>query len=99
MAQETRLAAFRYLVKAGAEGCAAGEIARRLRIPNNTLSTHLGILSRAGLIASRREGRHIIYHVDFDGTRNLLGFLLEDCCQGAPQACDSALDTVLVNCC
>ncbi|MFW6094001.1 MAG: ArsR/SmtB family transcription factor [Pseudomonadota bacterium] len=99
LAQESRLAVFRLLVKAGAAGLPAGEIARALDITHNTLSTHLGILTRAGLLRSRREGRSIIYSVDFDGTRALLAFLIEDCCQGAPEVCSPALDTVLTACC
>ena len=99
LAQESRLSAFRLLVRAGGDGMAAGAIAQTLDIPHNTLSTHLAALQHAGLIRSRREGRSIIYSVDFDGTRALLGFLLEDCCQGAPEVCTPALDSVLADCC
>lgn len=99
LAQESRLAVFRLLVRAGASGLPAGDIAEALDIRHNTLSTHLAILTRAGLLRSRREGRSVIYSVDFDGTRALLGFLLEECCQGAPEICSPALDTVLPGCC
>lgn len=99
LAQESRLSAFRLLVRAGPPGLAAGDIAQSLGIPHNTLSTHLAVLTRAGLLRSRREGRSVIYSVDFDGTRSLLGFLLEDCCRGAPEACGLALDSVLPGCC
>lgn len=99
LAQESRLAVFRLLVRAGSAGLSAGDIAEALEIRHNTLSTHLAILTRAGLLRSRRESRSIIYSVDFDGTRALLGFLLEDCCQGAPEICSPVLDTVLPNCC
>ena len=99
LAQESRLSAFRLLVKAGSPGLPAGDIAQALGIPHNTLSTHVAILTRAGLLHSRREGRSVIYSVDFDGTRALLGFLLEDCCQGAPEICSPALDAVLLGCC
>ena len=99
LAQESRLAAFRLLVRAGDGGLPAGEIARTLDIPHNTLSTHLSILSKGGLVSSRREGRSIIYRVDFDGTRTLLAFLLEDCCQGTPELCSPAIDSVLAACC
>jgi len=99
LSQETRLAAFRMLVRAGAPGLAAGDIAEALDIPHNTLSTHLAILTRAGLLGSERHGRSVIYRVDFDGTRALLGFLLEDCCRGAPEICKPALETVLPGCC
>ena len=95
LSQETRLAAFRLLVRCGAEGMAAGEIARALDIPHNTLSTHLSTLAHAGLVASRREGRSIIYSTDLAGIRGLLAFLMEDCCQGRPEVCAPMLDTLL----
>jgi ArsR family transcriptional regulator len=97
-AQESRLKAFRLLVNSGPDGLAAGEIARRLAIPHNTLSSHLAILSNAGLVNSHRESRSIIYQVDFDGTRELLSFLMEDCCQGQPELCTPVLDSLLPGC-
>lgn len=99
LAQESRLAAFRLLVRRGDEGMAAGEIARALSIPHNTMSSHLAILANAGLINSRRQSRSIIYSIDFDGTRELLSFLMEDCCQGQPEICAPVLDSVLPGCC
>jgi len=77
----------------------AGEIARNLEVPHNTMSSHLSILVNAGLVSSRREGRSVIYGVEFEGTRRLLGFLMEDCCQGKPDVCRPALDSVLNACC
>lgn len=99
LAQESRLRAFRLLVNSGRDGIAAGEIARQLEIPHNTLSSHLAILSNAGLVTSRRESRSIIYRVDFDGTRALLAFLMEDCCQGQPELCSPLLDSLLPGAC
>lgn len=99
LSQETRLQTFRLLVRAGTRGMPAGDIARTLDIPHNTLSTHLSILVTAGLVSSRRAGRSIIYSVDFDGTRALLSFLMEDCCQGHPEVCTPVLDSVLPGCC
>jgi DNA-binding transcriptional ArsR family regulator len=92
LSQESRLKAFQLLVRAGTEGIAAGEIARRLQIPHNTLSSQLSILANAGLVSSRRESRSIIYSVDFDATRALLAFLMEDCCQGRPELCAPLVD-------
>ena len=83
LAQESRLRAFRLLVRSGS-GMAAGEIARALDIPHNTLSSHLTILVNAGLIQSHRESRSIIYAINLEGTRTLLGFLMEDCCRAIP---------------
>ncbi|MEX0809253.1 MAG: helix-turn-helix transcriptional regulator [Dongiaceae bacterium] len=94
LAQDSRLEAFRLLVRAGEEGLPAGEIARALAIPHNTLSSHLSILTHAGLVASRRDGRSIIYRIDFEGTRALLAFLMEDCCQGRPDLCAPLLACV-----
>jgi DNA-binding transcriptional ArsR family regulator len=99
LAQESRLAAFRLLVRRGVEGMAAGEIARALSIPHNTMSSHLAIMANAGLVTSRRESRSIIYSIDFGGTRELLSFLMEDCCQGQPELCAPVLDSVLPGCC
>ena len=99
LSQETRLKAFRLLVRAGTEGMAAGEIARILAVPHNTLSSHLAILVNAGLALSRREGRWVIYRIDLEGTRDLLSFLVEDCCQGRPEDCAPALESVLPGCC
>ena len=87
LAQESRLAVFRLLVKAGPGGVPAGEIARALDITPNTLSAQLNILANAGLIASRRDGRSIIYAADFDSMSGLLVYLMEDCCQGRPEVC------------
>lgn len=66
---------------------AAGDIARSLQVPANTLSAQLAILANAGLIASRRDGRSIIYAADFDGMGDLLVYLMEDCCGGRPEVC------------
>jgi len=87
LGHEGRLAIFRLLVQAGPAGVAAGEIARRLAVIPNTLSANLNILSHAGLIGSRREGRSIIYAADYGAMSGLLGFLMQDCCGGAPEIC------------
>ena len=87
LAQESRLKIFRLLVQRGPDGMTAGDIARRLRLPQNTLSFHVGILARTRLVASRKVGRSIIYFVDLEGTRDLLSFLVEDCCGGKSELC------------
>ena len=94
IAHPGRLAVFRLLVRAGAEGLAAGEVARRLETPSNTMSTQLAILTRAGLIRSRRESRSIIYHADYTAFSALLGFLVEDCCDGRPEVCAQLVTVV-----
>lgn len=87
LGHEGRLAIFRLLVKAGPGGIAAGEIARVLDVPPSSLSANLNVLAHAGLAASRREGRSIIYTADYAAMSGLLGFLMEDCCNGAPEIC------------
>src|SRR5215470_12533519 len=87
IAQEARLEVFRLLVRAGPEGMAAGEIARALGVPANTLSAQLLVLANAGLVRARRAGRSIIYAINFDAMRDLLVFLTEDCCRGRPEMC------------
>ena len=99
LAQESRLKVFRLLVQRGPEGMAAGSIARQLKVPHNTLSSHVGILTRARLVKSRKESRSIIYSVDLEGTRALLSFLVEDCCRGKPQVCRSLIASALAGCC
>ena len=99
LAQESRLKVFRLLVQCGPEGMAAGEIARQLKLPHNTLSSHIGILSRANLVKSRKESRSIIYSVDQEGMRELLSFLVEDCCRGKPEICQPLIASALAECC
>jgi DNA-binding transcriptional ArsR family regulator len=98
LAQGHRLAVFRLLVRAGDQGVAAGEIAREIGVPSSTLSTHLTILAHAGLIRSRREGRSILYRADYDAMRDLLGFLVADCCGGRPEIC-APLNDIAQTCC
>jgi DNA-binding transcriptional ArsR family regulator len=80
LSQETRLGAFRLLVKAGPAGLAAGVLSESLGTPHNTMSFHLNHLSNAGIVSSRKEGRSVIYCANFDSTRDLIGFLVKDCC-------------------
>jgi DNA-binding transcriptional ArsR family regulator len=94
LGHEGRLAIFRLLVEAGPGGVPAGGVARALDVAPSSLSANLTILSQAGLIASRREGRSIIYSADFERIGGLLGFLVEDCCHGAPEVC-APLDSLL----
>ncbi len=91
LGQRTRLAAFRILAKAGAEGLPAGELARRLAAPANTMSSHLAILVRAGLIESERDSRHVMYRIVPAGMRALLAYLVADCCDGRSDLCQPAL--------
>lgn len=87
LAQDTRLTVFRLLVRRGPEGLSAGDIAAALGVAASTLSHHLAGLERAGLLRSWRVQRQVFYATDLDGTRRLMAFLLEDCCQGRPELC------------
>lgn len=87
LAQATRLDAFRLLVRHEPEGLAAGEVARALDVPQNTMSVHLATLARAGLIRSERRSRVINYRVDLDRLRALTLFLVKDCCGGKAELC------------
>jgi DNA-binding transcriptional ArsR family regulator len=98
LAQDTRLEVFRLLVRAGAGGMLAGEIAAALDVRQNTMSGNLQILLSAGLLRNAREGRAIRYFADMDGMRDLLAFLMEDCCGGRPELCQPVLDEVTCAC-
>lgn len=98
LAQGTRLDVFRLLVRHEPDGLAAGEIARQLDVPQNTMSAHLGILARGGLVRSERHSRSIIYRADLDGLRDLMLFLVRDCCAGSAELCAPLL-AELAPCC
>lgn len=98
LAQGTRLDVFRLLIRQEPDGVAAGEIARLLDVPQNTMSAHLGILARAGLVRSERHSRSIIYRADLDSLRALILFLIRDCCAGNAELC-APLIAELTPCC
>ena len=87
LAQGTRLDAFRLLVRHEPEGLAAGEVAKALDVPQNTMSVHLATLARAGLIRSERRSRIINYRADLDQLKALTLFLVKDCCGGKAELC------------
>ena len=91
LANGTRLKVFRLLVRQGPDGLTAGQIAKRLKVAPPTLSTHLAQLERAGLVHSWRVERWIYYAIEIEGTRRLLRYLTEDCCQGHPELCGDLL--------
>lgn len=88
LAHETRLGVFRLLVQAGPRGLSAGDIADRLGALQNTMSSHLHKLGRAGIVHSRREGRHVIYSANFAALSSLIVYLMEDCCGGSAEVCE-----------
>ena len=87
LGQETRLDVFRLLVKAGKEGMTAGAVSDALGVRPNTLSTHLGALSRSGLVHAERDGRSICYRANLETMQGLVTYLLQDCCGGNPELC------------
>jgi ArsR family transcriptional regulator len=89
LAHEHRLKIFRLLVRAGPSGMPSSDIAEAVGISPTGASFHLKELDRASLIVATRQGRYIRYAVKFDGMRQLLTYLTEDCCQGQPELCGS----------
>lgn len=87
LSQSTRLAVFRLLMEHEPDGLPAGDIANRLAVPANTLSTHLGVLARAHLVQAERRSRHIIYRANTTRVGCLVSFLVDTCCGGHPGAC------------
>jgi DNA-binding transcriptional ArsR family regulator len=98
LAQPTRLEAFRLLVRQEPDGLPAGEIARRLDVPHNTMSTHLAILTRAGLISVERHSRSMIYRAELEAVRQLVLFMLQDCCSGRPDLCAPLIEDIAKSC-
>lgn len=88
LGQPTRLAIFRLLMEREPDGLLAGAIAEAIGCPPNTLSSHIAILARAGLIRGARDGRSITYRADVIGMRALMSFLVTECCSGHPELCD-----------
>ena len=89
LAQTTRLETFRLLVSREPDGVAAGELARMLAVPQNTMSSHLAVLARAGLVRGERRSRSIIYRADLVRFRDVVLFLVQDCCSGRSELCGS----------
>ena len=87
LAQTTRMDTFRVLVQREPEGVPAGELARLMAVPQNTMSAHLSILARAGLVSGERQSRSIIYRANLARLREVTLFLLKDCCGGRPDVC------------
>ena len=98
LAQSTRLDVFRLLVKHEPEGLPAGDIAKAIAVPHNTLSSHLAILTRADLVTSERRSRSIVYRANLATLEALTLFMLQDCCGGMPDLCASLIEN-LKPCC
>ena len=98
LAQSTRLDVFRLLAKHEPDGLAAGDIAKALAVPQNTMSSHLAILSRAGLVTAQRFSRSIVYRADLDAFRAVMLFMVRDCCEGRPEICAPLIED-LTPCC
>ena len=94
LAQPTRLDVFRLLVKHEPNGLPAGDIANELAVPHNTMSSHLSILTRARLVSSVRHGRSIVYRANLATLETLTLFLLQDCCGGKPELCESLIESI-----
>ena len=99
LAQETRLAIFRALVRAGPGGIPAGAIAEAVGAPASTLSFHLKELANAGLVKSRQDGRFIFYTADYPAMSELVAYLTENCCQGMPARNVARIGQAVAACC
>ena len=98
LAQPRRLEVFRLLVKQEPKGLPAGDIARALAVPQNTMSAHLAVLSRASLVFGKRFSRSIVYRADLTRLREVLMFVLRECCEGRPEICAPLVED-LAPCC
>lgn len=98
LAQPTRLQTFRLLVQHEPEGLPAGELARELEVPQNTLSAHFNVLARAGLVRGERRSRSILYRADLARLREVMLFLVNNCCGGRAELCDPLI-AELMPCC
>lgn len=98
LAQPTRLDTFRLLVRHEPDGVPAGELARRVGVPQNTLSAHLAVLARAGLVIGERRSRSIVYRADIAAFQQLTLFMIRDCCGGSAELCGPLIES-LQPCC
>lgn len=96
LSHDIRLTVFRLLIKEGEQGLSAGIIAQQLKVQPSTLTAHLHILRRAGLIQSTRQQQKILYSADIQGTRKLIRFLTKECCQGHPEICAELFESAKV---
>jgi DNA-binding transcriptional ArsR family regulator len=98
LAQSTRLDAFRLLVKREPNGLAAGDIAKAMAVPQNTMSAHLAVLARAELVTARRIGRSIVYRAELARFQAVMAFLVNDCCDGRPEICAPLIESITPCC-
>lgn len=99
LSQATRLETFRLLVRHEPDGLPAGEIAKAIGVPQNTMSAHLAVLTRAGLALSERQSRSVIYRADLNGLRALMMYLVEDCCGGRAELRAPLIADLTASCC
>jgi DNA-binding transcriptional ArsR family regulator len=98
LSQRTRLETYRLLVKHQPDGLPAGEVARLMEVPQNTMSAHLATLARAGLVVPERHSRSVIYRADLDRLRALTLFLVKDCCGGEAALCETLVSELVPSC-
>ncbi|WP_176085863.1 metalloregulator ArsR/SmtB family transcription factor [Martelella sp. HB161492] len=98
LAQTTRLGCFRHLIAREPEGVPAGELARALGVPQNTMSAHLATMTNAGLLIGQRQGRSILYRVDLEAFRGIVLHLLQDCCGGNQGLCAPLIEDLTQEC-
>jgi ArsR family transcriptional regulator len=96
LGQTTRLETFRHLIRKEPAGVPAGELARLMAVPQNTMSAHLAVLARAGLVRGERQSRSIVYRADLARLQALVTYLLKDCCGGRADVCTPLLDALML---
>ncbi len=97
LSQETRLKAFKMLVRAGFDGMLAGEVSKKMDVPQNTMSFHLAHLEKNKLIKKSKSGRCITYTANFKAMEGLIKFLFKNCCEDSSQK--SSVNPEILNIC
>ena len=91
LAQSSRMEIFRLLVRVGPDGMQVGEISRKMNIVPSTLSGHLAVLRRSGLLTATRNKQEIYYSANIPAINSLVRFLMSDCCEGQLENCSEIL--------
>jgi DNA-binding transcriptional ArsR family regulator len=92
LGQPKRLEAFKLLLSREPAGLHAGDLAKIMDAPFNTMSAHMAILYRSGLVTADKKGRYITYRVDIPYFAKIMGFLFKDCCDGKPELCSAVFE-------
>ncbi len=92
LGNETRLEAYRFLVRAGDGGLAVTQLQTALGIPASTLSHHLHKLIEVALVTQERHGTTLICRADFIVMRTTFDFFASQCCVDDETCCAATDD-------